>query len=76
MKRLRKYKNDILLLLLFSVIYIVIALILTHGEFIFASKVDFAMQHYLFPEYFRNLFYDTFSLFPDFSCVTLLNDYC
>ena len=67
MKRLRKYKNDILLLLLFSVIYIVIALILTHGEFIFASKVDFAMQHYLFPEYFRNLFYDTKDLFPDFA---------
>ena len=65
MKKIRKHKQDILICLLFSIIYIVIALILTHGEFLFASKVDFAMQHYNFPDYFRELFYRSKDLFPD-----------
>ena len=67
MKRLKKYKKDILILLLFSAIYISIALVLTRGKYYFASTTDFEMQHYIFPEYFRKLFYDTFDLFPDFA---------
>ena len=67
MKWLKKHKQDILVLLLYSVIYIAIVAILTHGEFVFASTTDFEMQHYIFPEYFRNLFYDTKDLFPDFA---------
>lgn len=67
MKKLQKYKNDILMILLYSAIYIIIALILTHGKFLFASTTDFEMQHYIFPEYFRNLFYDTKDLLPDFA---------
>lgn len=67
MKKLQKYKNDILMILLYSEIYIVIALVLTHGNFLFASTTDFEMQHYIFPEYFRNLFYDTKDLLPDFA---------
>ena len=67
MKKLQKYKNDILMILLYSAIYITIALILTHGKFLFASTTDFEMQHYIFPEYFRNLFYETKDLLPDFA---------
>lgn len=67
MKKIKKYKNDILMILLFSAIYIIIALILTHGDFLFASTTDFATQHYIFPEYFRTLFYDTKDLLPDFA---------
>lgn len=67
MKKIKKYQKDILIILLFSVIYIGIALILTRGKYYFASTTDFEMQHYIFPEYFRNLFYDTFDLFPDFA---------
>ena len=67
MKKLQKYKNDILMTLLYSAIYIIIALVLTHGNFLFASTTDFEMQHYIFPEYFRNLFYDTKDLLPDFA---------
>ena len=67
MKKLKKYKNDILIILLFSVIYIGIALILTHGKYVFAAVTDFPMQHYVFPEYFRNLFYETKDLLPDFT---------
>lgn len=67
MKKLQKYKNDILMILLFSTIYTIITLILTHGKFLFASTTDFEMQHYIFPEYFKNLFYDTKDLLPDFA---------
>lgn len=67
MKKIKKYKNDLLMILLFSTIYIIIALILTHGDFLFASTTDFATQHYIFPEYFRTLFYDTKDLLPDFA---------
>ena len=67
MKWLKKHKQDILVLLLYSLLYIIIVGILTHGKFVFASTTDFEMQHYIFPEYFRNLFYDTKDLFPDFA---------
>lgn len=67
MKYIKKHKKDILVILLFSTIYLIIAGILTHGQFYFASTTDFEMQHYLFPEYFRNLFYETKDLFPDFA---------
>lgn len=67
MKRIKKYKQDILLIIVFSILYLGIVLLLTHGKYVFAAKTDFAMQHYIFPEYFRNLFYKTKDLFPDFA---------
>lgn len=67
MKKWKKHKNDILIILLFSIIYIAIVLILTHGKYVFAAVTDFPMQHYVFPEYFRNLFYETKDIFPDFA---------
>lgn len=67
MKFIKKHKTDLLAILLFSFIYIVIAIILTHGKYYFAAQTDFPMQHYVFPEYFRNLFYETKDLFPDFA---------
>ncbi len=61
-------KKDLLSHILFIITYIIIVLIITHnGEYIMASKTDFPIQHYLIPEYFRNLFYNTKDLFPDFS---------
>ncbi len=47
-------------------IYLGIALIITHGEYVFGSKIDWGFQHFVFPEYFRMLFYNTGDLFPDF----------
>lgn len=67
MKMIKRHKQDILILLLFSAIYLIIAAILTHGDYYFAAVTDFPMQHYVFPEYFRNLFYETKDLFPDFA---------
>ena len=48
-------------------IYLGIALIITHGEYVFGSKIDWGFQHFAFPEYFRMLFYNTGDLFPDFA---------
>lgn len=37
------------------------------SPFIFGSKTDWLGQHTAFPEYFRNLFYQTGNFFPNFS---------
>ena len=50
-----------------GIIYLTIAFIITHGEFIFGSSMDWGFQHITFPEYFRMLFYNTGDLFPDFA---------
>ena len=55
--------------------YIVIMIFLILGlgfifflsPFIFGSKTDWLGQHTAFPEYFRNLFYQTGNFFPNFS---------
>ncbi len=37
------------------------------SPFVFGSKTDWLGQHIAFPDYFRNLFYETGNLFPSFS---------
>lgn len=37
------------------------------SDYLFGSKTDWLGQHTAFPEYFRNLFYETKNLFPSFS---------
>lgn len=46
---------------------LLIICILTRGEYIYGSVTDWVTQHYRIPEYFRNLFYETHDLFPDFA---------
>ncbi len=41
--------------------------LITKFEFVFGSNVDWLKQHIAFPDYFRNLFYQTGDLFPDFA---------
>lgn len=54
-------------------IAIMILLVLLLGGFfffstyLFGSKTDWLDQHIVFPNYFRNLFYETSNLFPSFS---------
>lgn len=60
-------KKDKINLFWIIAIYLGIALIITHGEFVFGSKIDWGFQHFAFPEYFRMLFYKTGELFPDFA---------
>ena len=60
------FKDIINILILFSVFFIVYFFI-TKSEFIYGSMKDWNSQHWVFPEYFRNLFYETHDLFPDFA---------
>ena len=60
-------KKDYRNLIILEAIAIVMILLLTRGEFVFGSKVDWAYQHFNFPDYFRKLFYSTGNLFPNFA---------
>lgn len=63
-----KYKWDILCNLILVIIYLLIISIKSRlGNYILGSTTDFETQHYLIPEYFRNLCYETGDLFPDFA---------
>ena len=44
--------------------FIVYLFILRSGNVIYGSTMDYANQHYMIPEYFRTLFYDTHNFFP------------
>lgn len=50
------------LLILFSLLLV---LLITRFEYVFGSNVDWMKQHIVFPDYFRNLFYETGNLFPN-----------
>lgn len=64
---LSKYK-DLLIIISFIITYIIIYLILTkNGSYYFASSKDFDVQHYLLPDYLREIFINSHSLFPKFS---------
>ena len=60
-------KKDILFNLILIITFLIIYTVLTRNNHLFASQIDFKYQHYLIPEYFRTLFYDTHDLFPDFA---------
>ena len=66
MKKYIRNKN-----LIYNFILILSALLLilfiSRGNFVYGSHVDFLKQHVTFPEYFRNLFYNSHKLFPEFS---------
>ena len=60
-------KKDKFNVFLICLIYLIIAFIITHFEYVFGSEIDWGFQHFVFPEYFRMLFYNTGDLFPDFA---------
>ena len=60
--------NDIIIIGCFIITYLIIHIYLTkNGTYIFASSKDFDVQHYLLPEYLREIFINTHNLFPKFS---------
>lgn len=63
----KEVKKHIIACLLFLITIIFFYFFLTKNQYYFASTTDFEAQHYLFPEYFRLLFYQTKDLFPDFA---------
>lgn len=65
MKKLKK--QDYINLSILIGIFIIMFLILTRFNYIYGSLKDWTSQHYIIPEYFRNLFYNTKELIPSFA---------
>lgn len=65
--KLKSNKKDLICIGILLLIYLVIILIITRFKFAYGSSMDWDNQHYAFPEYFRNLFYDTKNFFPSFA---------
>ena len=62
--KINDYRN-ILLIVFLVLLYVVLS---THFfEYLYGSCVDWDVQHYLIPDYFRKLFYKTGNLFPSFA---------
>ena len=60
-------KKDYLNLGLLVLLYLIVIFLITHGKYIYGSSVDWEVQHWAIPEYFRNLFYHTHELIPNFA---------
>lgn len=59
-------KDSKYILLICSLVFILVISFLLSNK-IFGSTTDWLSQHTVYPDYFRNLFYKTGNLFPDFS---------
>ena len=60
-------KQDILYCMLIAIIPIVLLFIAKGQGNVFANTYDWYEQHVSFPNYFRNLFYQTGDVLPDFA---------
>lgn len=60
-------KQNIGTILFYTLFYLFIYFLITKNKYFFGSTLDYQTQHYLIPEYFRTLFYQTHDLFPDFA---------
>lgn len=61
---MKKIDKNYYIIILFSLILMGITIPVNH---LFGSLVDWFPQHIMFPDYFRNLFYETGDFFPDFA---------
>lgn len=60
-------KKDYIYISIICTIILTFILILLLNGYAFASTIDWSNQHYVLPEYFRNLFYETKTIIPNFS---------
>lgn len=60
-------KRDFINLISLTILFLGIVLLLTRFKYIYGSTTDWQQQHWLFPEYFRTLFYSTHDLLPSFA---------
>ena len=63
----KRVKIDILYMLILILSTLFIIFLLTRNQYIFGSTIDWINQHSVIPDYFRNLFYETKVLFPEFA---------
>ncbi len=65
---MKKFKKDFIYLSILFLSFLAFVFFYTQkGAFLYASTTDFESQHYLLPEYFRTLFYETKQLIPSFA---------
>lgn len=60
-------KKDIRNLIILITSFLIFVIIIANVKYYYGSSVDWFGQHIAFPEYFRDLFYKTKDLFPDFA---------
>lgn len=59
--------NDFIYLSLVTAFILGIVFLITGSDYIYGSSVDWLSQHSVLPDYFRQSFYDTGRLFPEFN---------
>lgn len=61
-------KKDCLNILIITVLVLIYVILKTKGfQYVYGSTVDWDCQHWAIPEYFRNLFYSTGEILPNFA---------
>ena len=60
-------KDEKIYILLLTIIPIIMILAITKFKYMYGSNIDWLQQHVVIPNYFRNLFYETGKLFPNFT---------
>ncbi|MEG0265710.1 MAG: YfhO family protein [Erysipelotrichaceae bacterium] len=60
-------QKDMRYLCLLLLIYVLMIIVAYPQNSLFGSTIDWSNQHVIFPEYFRNLFYQNHQFFPDFA---------
>ena len=66
-KMKKDFIRDVINVLLLVGAFFIVYFLITESNYLFGSTKDWNQQHWLIPEYFRNLFYENFDLFPDFA---------
>ena len=65
---MKKFNNkDIINILFLIIVFLLIVFSNVGFDYVNGSIVDWDSQHWIFPEYFRNLFYSTKDMFPSFA---------
>ena len=64
---MKECRKDLLWEVALVLLTVVACLYSTGAGNIFGAKVDWSSQHSVFPEYFRQQFYRTGKLFPEFA---------
>ena len=62
-----KNREDILYLSILIIIPLILYILKTRNGYLAGSEIDWLGQHIAFPDYFRKLFYNTGTLFPQFA---------
>lgn len=60
-------KKDYLILILLAILPLLLVFMIVPNGYLFGNQVDWLSQHTVIPNYFRQLFYSSGNLFPDFA---------